>query len=100
VLGAGASGGHFMHGRGCPDCNGTGYSGRVGVYEMLTLDGTLIRELGRNDPSAFADAARAQMGLATMQRAALQLAMQGRTSLSEAMKLAVNAIEAQPALTV
>ena len=100
VLGANASAGHFMHGRGCPDCNGTGYSGRVGVYEMLTLDGTLIRELGRNDPTAFAEAARAQMGSHTMQRAALQLAMQGRTSLSEAMKLAVNAVEAQPTLSV
>ena len=90
VLGVAASGGHFRHGRGCPDCNNTGYSGRVGIYEMLTLDGALIRELGRGDPTRFAEAARAQMGKNTLQNGALQLALKGRTTLAEAMKLAVN----------
>jgi len=99
VLGPNASGGHFLHGRGCHDCNDTGYNGRVGVYELLTLDATLIRELGRHDPSAFADAARAQMGPHTMQRAALNLALQGRTSLTEAMKLAVDAMVSLPTPT-
>ena len=90
VLGVAASGGDFRQGRGCPDCNGTGYSGRVGIYEMLTLDGALIRELGRGDPTRFAESARAQMGKNTLQNAALKLALQGRTTLAEAMKLAVN----------
>ncbi len=90
VLGATASSGHFRHGRGCSDCNGTGYSGRVGIYEMLTMDTALIRELGRGDPTRFAEAARAQMGKNTLQNSALKLALQGRTTLAEAMKLAVN----------
>jgi MSHA biogenesis protein MshE len=92
VLGAGATAGNFKRGPGCPDCNNTGYSGRVGIYEMLTMDGTLIRELGRSDITRFAEAARAQMGKNTLQNAALTLALEGRTTLAEAMKLAVNEV--------
>jgi type IV pilus assembly protein PilB len=31
----------FYRGRGCPSCNNTGYSGRVGIYEMLRISGPL-----------------------------------------------------------
>jgi MSHA biogenesis protein MshE len=54
------------------------------------MDTALIRELGRGDPTRFAEAARAQMGKNTLQNGALKLALQGRTTLAEAMKLAVN----------
>ena len=35
-----ASGGGFQP-VGCPQCNGTGYSGRTGIYELLTVDDTI-----------------------------------------------------------
>lgn len=28
----------YVHGRGCPHCSGTGYSGRMGVYELFPVD--------------------------------------------------------------
>jgi general secretion pathway protein E len=31
----------FSHGRGCEKCLGTGYSGRIGIYEFLTIDDTI-----------------------------------------------------------
>ena len=29
----------LLRGKGCPSCNNSGYKGRVGLYEVLTLDG-------------------------------------------------------------
>lgn len=34
----------FYRGKGCPECNGTGYKGRVGIYEILQMTES-IREL-------------------------------------------------------
>ncbi len=47
--GAGAT---FMRGAGCEECKGTGYSGRIGIYELLIPDET-IRHLivSRGDPA-------------------------------------------------
>lgn len=41
----------FMHGKGCSNCNKTGYRGRQGIYEMLRLDGKL-REMAFKGASA------------------------------------------------
>jgi type IV pilus assembly protein PilB len=43
--------GKFMHGKGCTNCNKTGYRGRQGIYEMLRLDGKL-REMAFKGASA------------------------------------------------
>ena len=33
----------FMRGAGCDACGGTGYRGRIGVFEMLDVDDTIRR---------------------------------------------------------
>ncbi len=38
MLGELLDGLHFFEGRGCERCNGTGYRGRVGIYELLLVD--------------------------------------------------------------
>jgi len=43
--------GKFMRGKGCSNCNKTGYRGRQGIYEMLRLDGRL-REMAFKGASA------------------------------------------------
>lgn len=45
------AGAKFMHGKGCSNCNKTGYRGRQGIYEMLRLDGKL-REMAFKGSSA------------------------------------------------
>ncbi|MCJ7729823.1 MAG: Flp pilus assembly complex ATPase component TadA [Sedimentisphaerales bacterium] len=37
-------------GRGCEDCRGSGYSGRIGIYEMLVID-SKFRDMINKDPS-------------------------------------------------
>uniref|UniRef100_UPI0035B10A58 GspE/PulE family protein n=1 Tax=Hylemonella sp. TaxID=2066020 RepID=UPI0035B10A58 len=74
-------------GRGCSACNGTGYSGRQGVYEMLEMDAELTQSASRADPAAFLRAARERLAGQTLTHHALELVRQGRTSLAEAMRV-------------
>ncbi|MDZ4073269.1 MAG: GspE/PulE family protein [Hylemonella sp.] len=78
---------HAKLGRGCSACNGTGYAGRQGVYEMLEMDAELTQSASRSDPAAFLQAARARMEGQTLTHHALELVRQGRTSLAEAMRV-------------
>ncbi len=74
-------------GRGCSACNGTGYAGRQGVYEMLEMDAELTQSASRADPAAFLKAARARLAGQTLTHHALELVRQGRTTLAEAMRV-------------
>ncbi len=74
-------------GRGCSACNGTGYTGRQGVYEMLEMDAELTQSASRSDPAAFLRAARERLADQTLTHHALELVRQGRTSLAEAMRV-------------
>jgi MSHA biogenesis protein MshE len=78
----------FARGRGCSRCSGTGYRGRTGIYEMLEMTHPVVEALSREDASAFATAAREQMGGHTLRRHAAQLAAAGKTTVAEAMRVA------------
>jgi len=74
-------------GRGCSSCNGSGYAGRQGVYEMLEMDAVLTQAASRSDPAAFLSSARERMAGHTLMHHALELVRQGRTSVAEAMRV-------------
>jgi MSHA biogenesis protein MshE len=78
---------HAMQGVGCSACNGTGYTGRQGVYELLEMDPQLTQAASQSDPTTFIALARARMQGQTMAYHALALVRQGRTSLAEAMRI-------------
>jgi MSHA biogenesis protein MshE len=78
---------HARRGRGCSACNGTGYAGRQGVYEMLEMDAELTQAANQSDPAAFLRAARERMAGMTLTHHALELVRQGRTTLAEAMRV-------------
>ncbi|MBK7613797.1 MAG: type II/IV secretion system protein [Vitreoscilla sp.] len=75
-------------GRGCSSCNNTGYHGRAGAYEMLEMDSVLTHAATHADPNAFLAAARERMKGRTMMDHALELVRLGKTSVSEAMRIA------------
>jgi MSHA biogenesis protein MshE len=81
----------FLHGRGCNQCNGLGYAGRVAVYEMLEMTSRLTDAAGRGDTAAFMQLAHEQMRGGTLRNRALALAASGRTSLAEAMRVSSQA---------
>jgi MSHA biogenesis protein MshE len=89
ALGPDWSGREYRHGRGCSHCNGTGYAGRTGVYEMLEMTPDLVRAANRADPNLFIESAHKHLSGRTLTDHALQLVLAGRTTVSEAIKVAV-----------
>ena len=72
---------------GCPECEGTGYRGRLGVYELLQADDEIraaIRSGSRD--TEIRDSARAA-GMRLMQEDALRKVEEGITTLEEVMRL-------------
>jgi MSHA biogenesis protein MshE len=82
----------YRHGSGCSQCNGTGYQGRTGVYEMLEMTHAVTQAANEEDSNAFVRIAREQIGSNTLRRHAAQLVIAGRTTAEEAMKIS-NALE-------
>ena len=74
-------------GHGCTFCNLTGYRGRIAVYEILELDRALADRIRRGDLEGFASTARAKISYVPLAQGAIDLAMQGITSVAEAMAI-------------
>jgi MSHA biogenesis protein MshE len=77
----------FRRGSGCNNCNHTGYSGRIGIYELLVMTAALAEALRSEDQNAFQRAAREQHGYQPLVRNALEYARDGITSIEEVMRL-------------
>ncbi len=77
----------YLHGRGCAHCNGTGYRGRTGVYEMLEITEAVSEAANHHDPAHFLKVAQSEMGGHTLRRHAVALVVAGKTTVSEAMRV-------------
>ena len=87
LLGEKAESSKFSHGHGCPQCNNTGYSGRIGVFEFLEIDDVLADDLRREDSAAFAKHAKASEYFKPFSRHAMEYATKGVTSLEEVVRV-------------
>ena len=81
-----AQGATILEGVGCVECNNTGYKGRAGVYEVMTITPPL-RELVLQRASAIEiKRAAIEGGMLTLRRDALQKLKRGITSVEEVLK--------------
>ena len=76
---------NFRKGAGCSRCNNTGFSGRVGVYELLEMTRALAAIVHQGDPAAVESAARDLLGTNSLAHNALSLVAKGETTIAEAM---------------
>jgi MSHA biogenesis protein MshE len=79
--------GRYFHGKGCSHCNGMGYRGRTGVYELLEMTNAVVDAANDPDPAHFLKAAAKEMAGQTLRRHGVQLVIQGRTTVAEAMRI-------------
>ncbi|MDD4911385.1 MAG: ATPase, T2SS/T4P/T4SS family [Sideroxydans sp.] len=79
--------GKLMRGRGCSHCNGTGYHGRMGVYEMLEMTQDLVDAAAHEENTKFMQAARDHLKGRTLVDAALNEMRLGHTSVTEVMRI-------------
>ncbi len=79
-----------FRGKGCLDCNETGYHGRVPVYEVMPIRS---REMKRIVTEASTEIQVAQIarreGVASLREEALRLVNEGHTTVDEALRILV-----------
>ena len=71
---------------GCPACSGTGYRGRVGVFEAIRIDDTL-RRLINDGGDEVAISKHAFANVDTLTAAARKLVVDGVTTPEEAVRI-------------
>ncbi len=77
----------FYRGRGCDACKGTGYKGRVGVYELMPVN-EKVRELILARASSYAiREAAIEAGMRTLKDDAMEKILLGMTTLEESLRV-------------
>jgi type IV pilus assembly protein PilB len=79
---------NFMRGKGCGNCQRTGFRGRMGIYELMLVT-SKVRELAftRTSTQEIRKAAIAQ-GMRTLYQDGLVKALKGQTTLEEVFRVA------------
>ncbi len=80
----------YQRGHGCPHCNNSGYSGRIGVYELLETDQDMSQALAHGESARFGVLARSARGYRSLEHVALEYAQAGITTIDEAMRISVD----------
>lgn len=76
----------FYEGTGCPQCNNTGYKGRIGIYEVMTVDEEM-RALIENDANSIEiEKTALARGMINLREAALRKLEMGLTTFQEVVR--------------
>ena len=67
----------------CPDCKGSGYRGRVGVYEVLRVHEDMATAISRGATTDVIRQMALESGMVTLLGYSLELVRQGHTTLEE-----------------
>ncbi|MDP3704234.1 MAG: ATPase, T2SS/T4P/T4SS family, partial [Candidatus Omnitrophota bacterium] len=70
-------------GRGCHKCRQTGFTGRIGVFELFLVDEPMRAQITAKQPSDVLKAHALKRGMCTMRRDGLVKVQQGLTTLDE-----------------
>jgi type IV pilus assembly protein PilB len=76
----------FAHGKGCQNCNFTGYRGRMAITEILDIDDRLRELILANASTSTLQAAAVEAGLVTLRETGLQAVFDGHTTVEEILR--------------
>ena len=84
-------GAKFRRGVGCPECGDLGYRGRIGVFELLTLDSAIRRMVMEGKPADEIKQIAVKMGLVPLREDAAAKARAGLTTAEEVIRVTQDA---------
>lgn len=90
---------NFKIGTGCQSCNGSGYRGRIGIFEILELDENMIDAMRTGNPQDFARAALNSPNFTPLAQSAMQYLYEGMTTIEEVAKLVEDVSESSVPLS-
>ncbi len=77
---------HFLKGSGCDECNGTGYRGRTGLYEVMSITPRIRELILENASSAIIKEQAVEEGMITLRADGMKKLKDRITTLEEVLK--------------
>ena len=77
----------ISHGKGCANCNGTGYRGRLALYEIMVLHESVKELILRSASAAEMKREAVKLGMSTLRMSALQKVRDGLTTIEETVRV-------------
>jgi type IV pilus assembly protein PilB len=71
---------------GCDKCDNTGYIGRIGIYEIMTVTQTIRDLINRHAAAVEIQRAAQREGMHTLRESATKLVLEGTTSYKEMLR--------------
>ena len=76
----------FYYGRGCSDCNDTGYKGRKGIFELLIINDAIRALINERAPTVVVRQKAVELGMVTLREDGLRNIFEGDTTIEEVVK--------------
>jgi type IV pilus assembly protein PilB len=76
----------FYYGRGCEACNNTGYKGRQGLYEIMTLDDEMRDQIVQHASTQVLRHEAKKRGMRTLRQSGLMCIYDGVTTIEEVVR--------------
>jgi type IV pilus assembly protein PilB len=76
----------FHYGRGCQNCNDTGYRGRKGIFELLVINDAIRNLINERAPSVVLRQKAVELGMVTLREDGLRSIFDGATTIEEVVK--------------
>jgi general secretion pathway protein E/type IV pilus assembly protein PilB len=80
---------NFQRGTGCPECNGTGYRGRMGIFEIFFITDEIRAMIYENASAARLRARGRAAGMRTMREDGVRKVLAGLTTIEEVVSVTV-----------
>ena len=77
----------FYRGQGCEHCRGTGYRGRIGIFELLVLSDAIRDMIVKQAPSTEIKAQATREGMRTLRDDGLEKVMSGVSTIDEILRV-------------
>ena len=76
----------FYYGRGCSNCNDTGYRGRKGIFELLIISDPIRNLINERAPTVVMRQKAIELGMITLREDGLRSIFDGDTTIEEVVK--------------
>ncbi len=76
----------FYKGKGCSECNGSGYKGRAGIYELFIMDEKIRDLIVKRASSSEIRVAAQELGMKTLRQDGIAKIIAGETSVEEVLR--------------
>lgn len=80
----------FYRGKGCPECNNTGYKGRIAIFEIFLTNSNLRTLIARNATIGEIEEASENMGYKSLRYDGMMKVLRGHTTIDELERVTVS----------